>query len=252
VRSWRHGSSLGIDPILVDSICSFNCVYCQLGSIHQVVDEQRFFVPTERVVAELATRDLSGVDIATFSGSGEPTLALNLGELVDHVRFVLGKPVLVLTNSTWLHDHDTRGRLRHASIVDCKLDAASDAMLRKFNRPAAGVTLARILDGIRALRRDPRFEGKLTIQTMFMPANANEAAAVADLLADIAPDEIHLNTPRRAYPRAWYLGARGNHGTAEAPVETATLATISPDRAQEIEAILRERTNAVVHSVYRS
>ena len=33
VDSWRFGKSLGVDLIVQTSICSYNCVYCQLGSI---------------------------------------------------------------------------------------------------------------------------------------------------------------------------------------------------------------------------
>ncbi|MEQ8819659.1 MAG: radical SAM protein [Sumerlaeia bacterium] len=250
VKSWRYGRSLGIDMLVQDSICSFNCVYCQLGNIHQVIDEQKVFVPTERVIADLATVDMGQVDICTFSGSGEPTLALNLGEVIDHIRDTYDKGVLVLTNSTWLHDEATRKRLARATIVDCKLDAASDEMLRRVNRVAPGVTIERILRGIKALRADPDFTGMLTMQVMFMPMNRKEAEPMADLIRDIGPDEIHLNTPLRPYPKQWYLGARGNH-TGDMPVETAKLKTISLEEAEEIEALLRERTGVPVISVYK-
>ncbi len=251
VPSWRHGRSLGIDLILQDSICSFNCVYCQLGSIHQVIDQQGVFVSGSAVITELERVNWDAVDIATFSGSGEPTLALNLGEIVDHVRFTLGKPVLVLTNATWLHDEATRQRLRNASIVECKLDAATDETLRRFNRPAKGIGLERIIEGVKALRTDPDFAGRLTIQTMFMPANVREAEMIADLIAEIGPDEVQLNTPRRPYPREWYLDARGNHGDRESPVETVSLATISEEEAERIERLIRERSGVPIRSIYR-
>jgi len=250
VDSWRYGRSLGIDLLMVDSICSFNCIYCQLGRIHQVIDEQKVFVPTERVVADLQRIDMETVDIVTFSGNGEPTLALNLGDVIDHVRTTYGKPTLVLTNSTWLHDEATRRRLRNASIVDCKLDAASDEVLQRYNRPADGIRLERIIAGIHALRRDPVFRGSLTLQCMFMPLNRGEAGALADLIRGIGPDEAQLNTPRRPYPREWYHEARGNH-YGDAPVETTRLHAITLEEAEEIEAILRERTGVPIRSVYR-
>lgn len=251
VKSWRYGHSLGVDMLLVDSICSFNCVYCQLGNIHQVIDEQKVFVPTARVVADLATVDMAGVDIVTFSGNGEPTLALNVGEVIDHIRATYDKPVLVLTNSTWLHDAATRARLRNATFVDCKLDAATDDMLRRFNRVAPGVTIERIVRGIKALRGDPAFTGTLTMQCMFMPMNKGEVEALAAIIRDIAPAEVQLNTPRRPHPREWYVESRGNH-YGEAPVETVQLKTITLEEAQEIEAILKEKTGVPIRSVYKT
>ena len=250
VPSWRFGQSLGIDLIVRDSICSFNCVYCQLGNIHQVTMAQETFVPTDRVIEDLRAVDWSNVDIVTLSGSGEPTLALNVGEVIDHIAETYDKPTLVLTNSTWLHDAATRRRLRNATIVACKLDAATEEVFRAFNRPAPGATLARSIDGIKALRDDPEFRGRIVIQSMFMPRNLGEAEALAVIINDIHPEEVQLNTPRRPYPRAWYLGSRGNHGGVS-PVDTAELKTISMEDAEEVERILQEKTNVPIRSVYR-
>lgn len=248
VRSWRYGRSLGVDLLFQDSICSFDCVYCQLGRINRVVDRQEVFVPTAQVLEALGHVAMDEVDWVTFSGNGEPTLALNIGEVLEAVRERHGKPTLVLTNSTWLFDAATRARLRSASVIDCKLDAASDATLRRVNRPAPGITLERIVAGIRAMRREPGFTGKLALQCMFLPATVGEARALADLIARIEPDEVQLNTPRRPKPRAWEVGNRAGvrDGESEGLVR---LATITREQAAEIEAILREHTTVPILSV---
>ncbi|MBI5154217.1 radical SAM protein [Candidatus Poribacteria bacterium] len=249
VQSWRFGRSLGIDLLLTDSICSFNCIYCQLGNIHQVIDEQKVFVPTARVLDDLAAVDWDTVDIVTFSGSGEPTLALNIGEVITAIRERYGKPTLVLTNSTWLHDAASRRRLAGASIIDCKLDAATDAMLHRFNRAAQGITLDRIITGNKAMKTEPGFAGKVSLQCMFMPINRDEVHALAALIRGIAPSEVQLNTPRRPYPREWYLNARGNHG-GDSPVATVDLKTITLEEANEIEEILRRESGVPIRSVF--
>lgn len=249
VRSWRYGRSLGIDPIVHDSICSFNCVYCQLGEIHQVVDEQRLFVPTSDVVEDLARVDMAEVDIVTLSGSGEPTLALNIGEIIDHVRERHDKPVLVLTNATWLHDAATRERLRNASIVDCKLDAASDETLRRIDRPAPGITIDRILSGIRAMRREPHFAGRLTLQCMLLGQRADEIERLAHLIREIAPDEVQLNTPLRPRPEEWYFEARGHHGKP-VPVPHHMLRTVSPEEAGAAADVIRGIAGVPVRTVF--
>jgi wyosine [tRNA(Phe)-imidazoG37] synthetase (radical SAM superfamily) len=249
VRSWRFGNSLGVDLILHRSTCSFNCIYCQLGEIQDVTMRQAIYVETPAVEAALESVDWPTVDVVTISGSGEPTLALNLGEVIALIRRRWAKPVMVLTNSTWLTDPATRERLREATTVACKLDAPDNATLQRMNRPAPGVTLQSILDGIRALRRSD-YPGLLAIQCMFMPTNWREAHALADLLADLAPDEVHLNTPRRPYPRAWYPESRGNH-VGNAPVATTALRTITLEQAHEIEEHLRQRLpQTKVISVY--
>ncbi len=236
VKSWRYGSSLGIDLLLQTSICSFNCIYCQLGNIQVRTLEQKIYVPTERVIQDLSRVDRKNVDIVAFSGSGEPTLALNLGEVIRHVKEVYRKPVMVLTNSTLLHDPATRARLREADIVDCKLDAADDALLHQFNRPVEGITLEQIVQGIKVLRSE--HPGKVHLQCMFMPINVKQAESIACIVKEIRPDLVQINTPRRPYPKSWTLETRGNHD-APPPVKHFRLHTISDEQAEEIEAIFK-------------
>lgn len=80
VPSWRAGKSLGIDLILHTSTCSFNCIYCQLGAIQNVTNIRRLFVSTKQVIDDFFNSNWQSADIITYSGSGEPTLATNLGK----------------------------------------------------------------------------------------------------------------------------------------------------------------------------
>ncbi|MFH0794058.1 MAG: radical SAM protein, partial [bacterium] len=161
VNSWRFGRSLGIDLICETSVCSFNCIYCQLGDIQIVTNERRLFVPTAQIIRDLDNVSWSEVDIITFSGSGEPTLATNLGEVARHLKRY-GKPLMVLTNSTHFHNPEVRRDLAELDIVDAKLDAASDEMLQRYNRPAPGHTIRSIVEGIQLLRKE--FRGRLSLQ----------------------------------------------------------------------------------------
>ncbi|HMS11341.1 MAG TPA: radical SAM protein, partial [Pyrinomonadaceae bacterium] len=108
VDSWRLGRSLGVDVLCVDSICSFECVYCQLGKINRVTTDRGVFVPTEKIIRDLQMADWRSADVITFSGSGEPTLAANLGEIITAIRELTGEPIAILTNSTLLGDANVR------------------------------------------------------------------------------------------------------------------------------------------------
>jgi len=248
VYSWRVGSSLGVDLLLETSTCSFNCIYCQLGDIQLKTSERRIYVPTAQVEHDLRRSRWEEADIITFSGSGEPTLALNLGEAVHLVKEYTGKPVMVLTNATLLHDPAVIRDLTEADIVACKLDAATEAGLKQMNRPVAGVTLGSIVSGIKNLK-ESGYSGKLALQCMFMPTNLREVEMMAALINDIQPDEVQLNTPKRPYPLEWNLDSRGNHGEKTYP--TRELRVVSPPQADEIEALLREKTRVPVLSIYK-
>lgn len=247
VQSWRVGCSLGVDLLLQTSICSFNCIYCQLGDIQRKTAERAIYVETAQVEQDFRQSPWQQADIVTFSGSGEPTLALNLAEVIRFVKDYSGKPVMVLTNGTTLDDAAVRADLRQADIVAVKLDAASEAVFQRMNRPVPGVTLARVVAGAMALRQD--YGGKLCLQCMLMPGNLAEAPAMADLAARIGPDEIQLNTPKRPYPLAWTLDSRGNHG--ESSVASRSLRVLTPEEARDTARMFAERTGLPVSSVYR-
>lgn len=247
VHSWRVGASLGIDVLLETSTCSFNCIYCQLGDIQLKTAERKIYVPTAQVEHDLRRSQWEEADIITFSGSGEPTLALNLGEIIHMVKEYTHKPVMVLTNSTLLLDPDVIQNLQEADIVACKLDAATEAGLKQMNRPVAGVTLERIIAGIKNLKAN--YSGKIALQCMFMPANHKEVELLADLINDLQPDEVQLNTPKRPYPLAWHLDSRGNHG--DKPYPSRQLRTVTPVQADDIEAMLQAKTSVPILSIYK-
>lgn len=247
VNSWRVGSSLGVDMLLQTSICSFNCIYCQLGDIQNKTIERQIYVPTDQVEKDFKHSRWQEADIITFSGSGEPTLALNLAEVVHFIKEYSGKPVMVLTNATTLNDPSVIKDLQEVDHVACKLDAATEEKLKMMNRPVAGVTLDGIVSGIKNLRQ--YYKGKVSLQCMFMPGNLTEADALCDIINDIKPDEVQLNTPKRAYPLEWHLDSRGNHGKKEYP--TRELRMITQAEADTIEAMITERTGVPILSFYQ-
>ena len=90
VSSWRLGRSLGVDPISAkEKICTFDCVYCQLGRTKTFSSERREFVRIKDVIHEIQTLPLPPIDYITFSGAGEPTLAKNLGGMIKAVKHLV-------------------------------------------------------------------------------------------------------------------------------------------------------------------
>ncbi len=196
VSSWRLGRSLGVDIISTESkVCSFGCVYCQLGNTLHPVTRRKEFVPLADLAQELsAVKDIS-IDYATFSGMGEPTLASNLGQAIELVRSTLRVPVAVLTNSSLVPREDVRHDLARADVVVAKVDAPTEPLYRRINRPWVRYNLSRILEAVRLFRSE--FQGKLALQMMFVAVNKDSAAGMAQLAREISPDEVQINTPLR-------------------------------------------------------
>ena len=101
VPSRRLGRSLGVDLVPFKT-CSYDCIYCQLGPTTCRTIERKNWVPLERVIADVESRLSSKPDYITLSGSGEPTLFAQVGELITRIKAVTDIPVAVLTNGSLL------------------------------------------------------------------------------------------------------------------------------------------------------
>ncbi len=195
VPSWRFGRSLGIDPICrKQKVCSFDCVYCQLGRTKIRTTSREEYVSLKNIETDLEKADKSTSDAITFSGTGEPTLNSSLGDMIICAK-KYRLPVVVLTNSSLLHLSQVRDAISKADIVCAKLDASDEKTFQNINQPAKGITFGSVLDGLIALRKE--FFGKLSLQMMFIEANKKSAAAMAKLAVEIKADEVQLDTPLR-------------------------------------------------------
>ncbi len=196
VYSWRLGMSLGVDPISQkEKICNFNCIYCQLGETNVLQTLREVFVPTRKIVEEVRSLSPGGIDYITFSGRGEPTLAKNLGEMIQEVRKIRPEKIAVITNSTLIARADVQKDLMLADFVLAKLDAHNAKDFAAVNRGIADVVFADVVQGLCAFRK--KFKGKLGLQIMFVKHNMVHAKDIAEIARKIHPDEVQLNTPLR-------------------------------------------------------
>ena len=195
VPSWRLGRSLGIDPVCAN-ICSFDCVYCQLGPTNLKTTVRRKFVDAAAVRQELEEAlKKTSPDAVTFSGMGEPTMAENIGEIAREVKSVISTPMAILTNSSFLHLPEVREGLQQCDLIQAKLDAPNQELFERISRPAEEVSFEDILSGIKAMKRE--FHGRLSLQMMFIDLNKDYAAEMAELAREIGPYSVFLDTPLR-------------------------------------------------------
>jgi len=196
VPSWRVGSSLGIDLLSQkEKICSYDCVYCQLGRTGIFTVARQIYVPDMEIVKEVQSLPDISIDYITFSGKGEPTLAENLGSLITAVRTIRQEPIAVITNSSLIDRQNVQNELAYADFVIAKLDTSSRESFRKVNRPSREIEFDAIVAGLKEFRK--LFTGKLALQIMFIQDNVKDAEAIAGIARDIHPDEVQINTPLR-------------------------------------------------------
>ena len=196
VPSWRLGSSLGIDPLSRgEKICTFDCVYCQIGKTKLLTDKREVFVKVENIVEELNNLPHIKIDYITFSGTGEPTLAKNLGQMIKTIKKIRNEKIAVLTNSSLINREDVQKDLLAADFVVAKLDAPSQSIFESVNHPVSTVKIDIIIQAIKDFKSC--YLGKLALQIMFMEQNKKYAEEIAQIAREIRPDEVQLNTPLR-------------------------------------------------------
>lgn len=197
VSSWRLGKSLGVDLISrKGKVCSFDCGYCQVGETHSLSVKREIFVPTHEILNEIGLlgKDVK-IDYITFSGTGEPTLASNLGEVVREIKKIRPEKMALLTNSTLLYRDDVINDIREIDFVMAKLDAFDQESLGAINKPEAGISFDSIVASLKKFREF--YKGKLALQIMFLEGNKNKVEEIAKIARDIGPDEVQINTPLR-------------------------------------------------------
>jgi wyosine [tRNA(Phe)-imidazoG37] synthetase (radical SAM superfamily) len=201
IPSRRLGRSLGIDPIPLKT-CNWNCVYCQLGRTSELTNERRDYFPPDEIIEEVRTAlqsyDVGEIDWLTFAGSGEPTLHASLGHVVAELKEATNVPIAVITNGSLLYLPEVRAALMPADAVLPTLDAGSERLYQRIDRPARELTFARLMDGLIAFRQE--FLGHFWLEVVLIQGMNDTAEALSDLadaVRRIAPDQVHINLPIR-------------------------------------------------------
>ncbi len=202
VPSRRLGKSLGINNIPSQKICSYSCIYCQVGvTKKQTLERQTFYEPSviysdvEKHLAKL--KDENKPDYLTFVANGEPTLDINLGKSIELLRS-FGIPIAVITNASLLSSSRVREDLMAADWVSIKIDAADKTIWKTINRPFAGLYFEQYKEGL--MKFSQEYQGKLVSETMLVKG-VNETPEALHLTAELVnrvnPGIAYISIPTR-------------------------------------------------------
>ena len=199
VPSRRLGRSLGVDIVPL-KVCSYDCVYCQLGRTTRLTAEPEELVDADEVMSELERWLAKGntADYITFAGSGEPTLNSDLGAMISRTRELTDIPSAVITNGALLSDLSVIQGVSEADLIVPSLDAGTEETFRRINRPCEGLTLEMVVEGLRLLRQE--FAGAIWLEVMLVrDLNDSDAelAAISAVISGLGPDKVQINTVER-------------------------------------------------------
>ncbi len=208
VPSRRLGKSLGINNIPA-KVCSYACIYCQVGSTTRLsIDRASFYDPLAIVDAVKHKIGAAGaaaepIDYLTFVPDGEPTLDRHLIDELSMLKSA-GVPLGIITNGSLAWRADVSAALGMADWVSLKIDAVDESVWRRINRPHKALRLGTILDGV--LRFARAFTGFLVTETMLVNGVNDRPAtleATSAFLADVRPRTAYLSVPSRPPAEKW-------------------------------------------------
>jgi wyosine [tRNA(Phe)-imidazoG37] synthetase (radical SAM superfamily) len=200
VPSRRLGRSLGVDLVPYKT-CTFDCIYCDLGRTTCKTVSRQSYAPPEEIQGELELT-LSVLekkpDYVTLSGSGEPTLNTDIGEIIRRIKEITSTPVAVLTNSSLFSSNEVRRDLSEANLVLPSLDAITPALFEYINRPHPSLRIEEIISGLIQFRK--QYRGQIWLEILFCRGvndGKEEIEKLKAVIERIKPDRIQLNTPVR-------------------------------------------------------
>ncbi len=199
ILSRRLGVSLGVD-IVPYKHCSFDCVYCESGRTTQLSAKRAELVPTQDVIAELDQylQKSPQLDYVTFSGNGEPALSTSLEKITDFMKanYPQYRLCLITNSSSYLEPR--------VDLLVPSLDAVSQDIFQKINRPVAGIKASQIVEDLAKFQKS--FTGQMWLE-IFLAAGVNDTQAELEKLVaavqKIKPNRVQLNTLDRPGTESW-------------------------------------------------
>jgi wyosine [tRNA(Phe)-imidazoG37] synthetase (radical SAM superfamily) len=206
VPSRRLGRSLGID-LVPPKICTYDCVYCQIGQTAERRLVRKEYIPGQEVLEEVKTfleKGDSPVDHFSLSGSGEPTLHSGIRWIISEIKKLSSVPVAVITNGSLLYLSEVREDLLQADVILPSLDAASREVFEKINRPHPEISVEKVIEGLVEFRNV--YSGKIWLEVLFCKGvndSPDEIGKIKKVIDRIRPDRIDLNTVVRPPAEKW-------------------------------------------------
>jgi wyosine [tRNA(Phe)-imidazoG37] synthetase (radical SAM superfamily) len=202
IPSRRLGRSLGVNNI-PHKVCSYSCIYCQVGRTSNKEIERREYYKPREIVKEVSDKLVAltsaneEVEFISIVPDGEPTLDINLGHLIESLK-PFGIKVAVFTNGSLLWQSDIRADLSKADLVSIKIDTVDEDNWYRINRPKSNLNINWILYGVRDFVKE--YKGKVITETMLIDGindSKYSIERVAQFMSSLKIYKSYLTVPVR-------------------------------------------------------
>lgn len=207
VPSRRLGRSLGVSTIPFKT-CNYSCVYCQLGRTTNMTNIRQTFYPPEEIIDEfrafVVKEGITDFDVVTIVGEGEPLLYKPLDTIIDSLKSISKKQVVLITNGSLLYDENVRNEIKNIDILMPTLDAWDNDSFKKINRPYGKLLFDEVYNGLLKFRKE--FSGQIWLEVMLVKGLNDSKEALEQLkekISEVKPERVYLNIPVRPPAEPW-------------------------------------------------
>lgn len=209
VPSRRLGISLGVD-LVKNKRCNFNCVYCECGKTEEFTDIRDSYIEIDKLKNELKEA-LSKVtpDYITFSGSGEPTLNKDLGEIIHWIKKNYNIKTALITNSSLLYLDSVIEEIKEVDLIMPTLNSVTEEIFQKINRTSKSVSVENVKLGLKKL--SDNFNGEVYLEFFIIEGlndTLDELGKYVQFLKEIKYTKLQLNTLARKGAEEWVAPAK--------------------------------------------
>lgn len=196
VHSRRFGKSLGIDLSPNEKCCNFDCLYCELSS-----KTPTNIIKNPPAIADIikelksALIKFDDIDEITITANGEPTLYENLSDLIDEIRKISDKKILILSNGSGVLKKDVFDILLKIDVVKFSIDSANEKTFKKIDRCLKNIKAQDIIKNIIAFSKE--FKGELILEILVLSGindSDEEFKLLNDVIKKIAPLRVDIST----------------------------------------------------------
>jgi wyosine [tRNA(Phe)-imidazoG37] synthetase (radical SAM superfamily) len=202
VPSRRLGRSLGINNIPA-KICSYACIYCQLGNTLKMSIKRETFYNPEDIYLSAKKRISSlkekneKIDYLAFVPDGEPTLDINLAKEANLLK-KFNIRLAIITNGSLIYKVDVQNDLMLFDWVSLKVDSAIKSIWKKIDRPHGKLNFEDIKKGY--IDFSKKYKGLLNTETMLVK-NINDGEEslkkTAEFIKSLNPNKAYISVPIR-------------------------------------------------------
>ena len=178
-------------------VCSFNCIFCDLGHTTRLIMEREMFYPPEEIFSEIKDyiENNEEPDYALLTGNGESMLYLGFKQLSEMIKTEYPNlKIAVSSNGSLLHRKDVREDFLISDRITVNLNTLNPQDYFKISRHHRDVNLKNVIKGIKLFRE--KFKGEFAISTVFVKGINDNDSSVQNLksfLLEVNPDMYMIN-----------------------------------------------------------